>query len=82
MFDGTLLLESYLKNWSILLKVHVCEEHRDTMDECVAEKISNIAIKRYAEDYLARIKPISVAVDRAQADKCSISDVIEVWKKL
>ena len=59
-------LESYLKNWFILLKV--CEEHCDTIDKGVAETISNIAIKRNAEDYLACMKPISVAVDQAQAE--------------
>ena len=40
----------------------------------------NIGIKRNAEDFLMRLKPISVALDRVQSDTCVISETVEIWK--
>lgn len=53
-------LQSYLDNWSTLLKV--CEEHRDAIDANIAAKVSNIAMKRNAEDYLERMEPIAFLI--------------------
>ena len=73
-------LKSYLDNWSVLLKV--CEEHRDEIDRNIAAKAKDFALKRNAEDYLQRMRPIAVALDRIQSDSCNISDAVHVWKKL
>ena len=48
----------------------------------VQQKVSNLVIKRSAEDLLARLEPIAVALDKAQGDQCKIADVTEVWKEL
>ena len=45
-------------------------------------KVQNINIKRNAEDYLKRMKPIAVALDKVQSDGCKLSDAVEVWKAL
>ena len=44
----------------------VCEEHRDNIDGMVAKKVQDINIKRNAKDYLRRMKPIAVALDKVQ----------------
>ena len=83
MFAGNTLsdcLKSYLDNWSVLLKV--CDEHRDEIVRNIAAKVKDFALKRNAEDYLQRMRPIAVALDRMQSDSCKISDAVHVWKKL
>lgn len=39
-------------------------------------------IKRSAEQFLQRLKPISVALDLIQKDSCTIADAAEIWKTL
>ena len=65
-------LQSYLDNWSTILKV--CDDHRDNIDSKISKKVQDISIKRNSEDYLKGMKPIAIALD--------ISDAIEVWKEL
>lgn len=73
-------LQSYLDNWSTIIKV--CDDHRDNIDSKISKKVQDISIKRNAEDYLKRMKPIAVALDKVQSDTCKISDAVEVWKEL
>lgn len=73
-------LQSYLDNWSVLLRV--CEEHRDSIDRVVAEKVENIGIKRSAEDYLSRMKPIACSLDKVQRNTSTISDAVSHWRQL
>ena len=73
-------LEAYLKNWHILVKI--CEEHRNDIDRDVAKLISNMGIKRNAEDLLARLQPISRALDLIQSDNCTIANSVTIWKNL
>ena len=55
-------LESYVVNWPILVKI--CEEYHDEINLNIANKLKNYSIKRNAEEFLVRLKPISVALDR------------------
>ena len=73
-------LQSYLDNWATILKV--CEEHRDSIDVIVARKVQDLSIKRNAENYLKRMKPIAIALDKVQSDSCKLSESVEVWKRL
>lgn len=73
-------IQSYLQNWEIL--VTVCKENNDDIDLQIARKVNDRALKRFAEDYLDRLKPISVALDKLQRDVALISDAVEVWHKL
>ena len=73
-------LKVYLANWLTLLQI--CEDNRSVIDSSVHQKVSNLVIKGSAEDLLARLEPIAVALDTAQRDKCKIADVVEVWKNL
>ncbi|KAG8175836.1 hypothetical protein JTE90_013386 [Oedothorax gibbosus] len=51
------------------------------IDNGIAKKITDFVLKcNSLEDYLLRIKPIVIACDTAQKDKCTISEVVEVWK--
>ena len=70
-------LESFLRNWPIL--VQVCEEHRDRIDKDIARQVTNLSLKRNVEDYLQLLKPISVALDKVQSNTCVISEAVEVW---
>lgn len=73
-------LEAYLKNWHTLVKI--CEEHRNTVDMEIVKLVSNIGIKRNAEDLMARLKPISCALDLMQKENCTIARSLVIWKKL
>ncbi|CAG9825826.1 unnamed protein product [Phaedon cochleariae] len=73
-------LEAYLKNWHTLVKI--CEEQRNNIDNEINKLVSNIAIKRNAEDLMARLKPISCALDLMQKENCTIARSVVIWKKL
>ena len=73
-------LESYLQNWPIMLQV--CEKHRGEIDTNIANKVKNIGIKRNAEDFLIRLNPIAVAVDRVQSDTCVIRETVQIWRDM
>ncbi|KAG5894136.1 hypothetical protein JTB14_024924 [Gonioctena quinquepunctata] len=73
-------LEAFLKNWHTLVKI--CEEHRNNIDNDINKLVSNIAIKRNAEDLMALLKPISYALDLIQKENCTIARSVVIWKKL
>lgn len=73
-------LGSYIDNWSSLMKI--CENNRDTIDKDIQGKVSNIGLKRTAEDLRERLKPIAKALDKAQSDSCKIGDAVDVWKEV
>lgn len=73
-------LQVFIESWPKLLKIS--EDHRNEIDAVVREKISNIYLKRSAEDYLAILKPISVAIDRLQRTDATLSDVVQEFKIL
>lgn len=76
-------LESRIKNWPILMTI--CEENRDSADKIessIASIVSNLGIKRSAEELLQRLKPIAVALDKVQRDNCTIADAVNIWKQL
>lgn len=75
-------LESYLKNWAIILKTVEEEASRRHVEQRVANKVRDFGIKRNAEDLLARLKPISVALDRMQSETTHIAEAVEIWIEL
>ena len=70
-------LASYLQKWPIILQV--CEKHRGEIDMNIANKVKHIGIKQNAEDFLFRLKLISVALNHAQSDTCMISETVQIW---
>lgn len=72
--------ETYVSEWSKLLEI--CEEHEGDIDPVIFKKVSNIQIKRMAEDFLKLLKPISVTLDRMQQRRACLSYAVEEWKKL
>lgn len=72
--------ESYLKGWSSLIQI--CEEKKDRIDKQIQNIVVNISIKRNVEDIVTQLKPISIALDKMQASKCSLSDCVQIWKEL
>lgn len=73
-------LEMYVTQWDIILKI--CEENKNEIDSTIYRKVSNIAIKHAAQDYLNILKPISVALDTVQRKNATIADTVEQWKHL
>lgn len=73
-------LEAYITNWSKLLAV--CEDHRDEIDAAIARKVSDRSIKRHAEDMISILKPVAVAIDRAQAADTTLADSVHIWMSL
>ena len=73
-------LESYIKHWPMMMTI--CEENRNEIDHNISSLVSNLGIKRSAEELLQRLKPIAVALDCVQQDSCSIAEAVEIWKKL
>ena len=69
-------LHSYLNNWATILKV--CYEYRDGIDAIVSRKVQDFSIKRNADDYLKRMKPIAISLDKVQIDSCKLSEAVEV----
>ena len=56
----------------------VCEEHRNEIFLNFANKFKNGSIKHNAVEFLVRLKPISIALDRIQRDNAIISDTVQV----
>lgn len=73
-------LDSYLKSWSVL--VTICENNKDKIDKNIQSLVSNISLKRNAEDYFQQLKPISVALDKVQSQNCTIGETVFLFKNL
>ena len=73
-------LKAYVSNWSIMMKI--CETHRQVIDSVVHQKVTNVSLKRSAEDLLSRLEPIAEALDSVQGDGSSVSDAVAAWKLL
>ena len=44
--------------------------------------VMDLGLKSQTADYLSKMKPIAVALDKLQSDKCNISDAVFIWKDL
>ena len=73
-------IESYLKNWEILVKV--CKDNSEEIGQKIIKKVNDKALKRATEDHFERMKPIAVALDCIQRETTLISDAVEIWLKL
>ena len=58
------------------------ESHRDVIDADIFHMVRDLDLKQRAADYLSKMKPISIALDKLQSDKCTISDAVVIWKDL
>lgn len=70
-------LESYILNWPILVKV--CRENKSAIDLNIRRKVNDLEIKTNAEGHLEIFKIISVALEKTQSNKYTLSEVCEVW---
>ena len=67
-------LESYLKQWSILVDLDLETE--------IQSKIMSLAVKSNAKDLLERLKHVSKATDLLQSNDCYLSKAVTIWKNL
>lgn len=73
-------VESYLENRGIL--VQVCQDKKELIDPNIFRIVNDINITVNAKDFLRRMKPIAVSLDRMQRDGTTIAVAVEIWKKL
>ena len=60
----------------------VCENHSECIDKQIAAKVKDFALKHNAEDYLERMVPIAVALDKLQHSRCTLSQAVDIWSEL
>lgn len=73
-------IECYLENRGIL--VQVCQDNKESVDSNIYRIVNDINITNNARDFLLRMKPIAVALDRMQRDGSTIAVAVEIWRKL
>ncbi|CAH0563065.1 unnamed protein product [Brassicogethes aeneus] len=73
-------IKSFLENRGNL--VQLCQDHKNDIDPHITKIINDVNIVMNAEHMLSYLKPIAVALDRAQRDKTTIAIVVEIWNKL
>jgi len=60
----------------------VCENHRECINKQIAVKVKDFALKRNAEDYLERMLPIAVDLDKLQQSRCTPSQAVDIRSEL
>ncbi|QQP50145.1 Transposase, partial [Caligus rogercresseyi] len=65
-------LNSYIDNWPALVKICENEASRDKIDNIIKGKVTNMGLKRSAEELRDRLNPIAIALDKMQSDKPSL----------
>ena len=60
----------------------VVEEHREEVSSNIYQFVTNIGLKRSAEDYRKVLHPIAVALDKMQGSRATISDAVMIWHTL
>lgn len=60
----------------------ICEADREIINSNVRSKVSNRGLKRSAEELLARLRPITRALDQVHSDNCTIAQAVYKWKEL
>nr|XP_048719755.1 uncharacterized protein LOC125642430 isoform X1 [Caretta caretta] len=71
--------EHYIKNWPNLLTV--CEQSSGGKNGTITAQVLNIGLKRNVEHMPSTLKPISVALNKMQGNRCFIADGVEIWKE-
>ena len=72
-------LSTYLELWPALMHI---ESHREKIPSDVYNLMTNVALKRPAEDYSKILKPVCVALNKMQASKTNLSDAVAFWNEL
>jgi len=75
-------LNSYIENWPALVKICENEARRDKIDPIVKGKVTNMGLKRSAEELRDQLNPIANALDKMQSDTCTIAMAVDIWKSL
>ncbi|KAK2146527.1 hypothetical protein LSH36_602g01037 [Paralvinella palmiformis] len=73
-------IETFIKKRSSYM--NIVHEHEDDFDKQIARKIQDIRIYRNAQDLATQLRPIAVALDKAQSDSHSIADPCHMWLSL
>ena len=73
-------LDSYIEAWPHMMSV--VEEHREEVSSNIYQFVTNIGLKRSAEDYRKVLHPIAVALDKMQGSRATISDAVMIWHTL
>ncbi|XP_011860419.1 PREDICTED: uncharacterized protein LOC105557715 [Vollenhovia emeryi] len=72
--------ESYIKNWHILAKI--CTENRAAIDIKISTQVQNLDLKSNIQNIVLKLRKIAVALDKIQAETCTIGEVTQIWLNL
>lgn len=73
-------IRSFVENRGIL--VQICQNHREEIESDIYRIVNDIQIANNSLDLLARLDPITKALDRSQRDGTTISVAVEIWNNL
>ena len=60
----------------------ICERKCDKTDSSIANIVTNLGVKRNAEEFLQQLKSTAVALDKVQRDSSTTADAVDVRKQL
>lgn len=52
-----------INNWTIIMKI--CEEHKTQIDTDIRKQVTSLRYKISAEEFLQRLLPVTVALDKS-----------------
>lgn len=73
-------LDSYLKNWHILVKL--CDEEKQAFDAKIINAVQDMELKNKVSRYAEKMRKIARTLDIMQRDDTTIADAVNLWKKL
>lgn len=73
-------IRSYLDNRGIL--VQICQDHKSEIEGHIIKIVNDSQVTMNAVDFLKRLSPISIALDRMQRNSSTIAVAVEIWHKL
>ena len=73
-------LEAYLDNWHILAKI--CSDHHAAIEAAVRRIVQDDHFKQSVSVYAAKLKKVSLALDKVQADMCGLGEAFSIFQKL
>ena len=73
-------IDTFIRNRPAYLTI--VHEHEDDTDSRIAQLFNDVNLYRQAKDMSLQLKPISVALDRLQSDKCGVADACHEWLSL
>jgi len=73
-------IASFLANRGVLIQV--CQDRKNEIDKEISKLVNDQNLASNCLDYSSRMKPIAIALHRAQRNQTTIAIAVEIWIKL